>query len=236
MVAGKRPALTRSSIIATALDLVDTVGLDELTTRRLALELEVKSPALYWHFANKQALLDGMGDALILSAGMGAPRPGEVWQDWVARRARAYRAEILSHRDGARIVAAVRVASPETVRLFGDEVAALADLGFTPALALRTIAIVTHYVTGFVLKEQAAVDARLNDTTGMVNPKDILSGSALDTFVEAMKTGGDPLGEDVFEHGLRMIISGTERDLAPTFETELQPTSSTPVPAPAAPR
>lgn len=216
MVSQKRPALTRSSIIVTALALVDTVGLDQLTTRRLALELEVKSPALYWHFANKQALLDGMGDALILRAGMGAPRPEEVWQEWVGRRARAYRAEMLRHRDGARVVAAVRVASPETIRLFGDEVAALADLGFTPALALRTIAIVTHYVTGFVLKEQAAVEARRHDTSGMVNPMEILRGPALDTFVKAMQTGGDPLGEDVFAHGLRMIILGTELDLAAT--------------------
>lgn len=88
----------------------------------------------------------------------------------------------------------------------------------------------------FVLKEQAAIDARRNDTSGMMNPMDLLSGPTLDTFVEAMQTGGDPLGEDVFEHGLRMIISGAERDLAPTFETEPQPTSSTPIPAPVAPR
>jgi TetR/AcrR family tetracycline transcriptional repressor len=218
MVAAKRPALTRNSIIATALDLVDTVGLDELTTRRLAIELEVRSPALYWHFASKQALLDGMGDAIILSAGMGAPQRGEDWRRWVGRRARAYRAEMLSHRDGARIVAAVRTASPETVRLFGDEVAALAAFGFDPVLALRTIAIVTHYVTGFALKEQAAVEAQRNEATGVVNPMEILGGQALDTFVEAMQTGGDPLGEDVFEHGLRMIISGTERELAATDE------------------
>jgi TetR/AcrR family tetracycline transcriptional repressor len=216
MIAGKRPALNRSSIIATALELVDAVGLDELTTRRLALELEVKSPALYWHFANKQELLDGMGDAIILSAGMGAPQGGESWHGWVRRRARAYRVEMLSHRDGARIVAAVRSASPETVRLFGDEVDALADFGFDPVLALRTIAIVTHYVTGFVLKEQAAVEAQRDEAAVIVNPMKILGGRALDTFVEAMQAGGDPLSEDVFEHGLRMIILGTEGELAAT--------------------
>lgn len=218
MVVGKRPALNRSSIIATALDLVDTVGLDELTTRRLAVELEVKSPALYWHFANKQALLDGMGDAIIISAGMGVPQPGEGWRRWVRRRARAYRAEMLSHRDGARIVAAVRTASPETVRLFGDEVDALADFGFDPMLALRTIAIVTHYVTGFALKEQAAIETQRNEAAVVMDPMEILGGQALDTFVQAVQAGGDPLSEDVFEHGLRMIISGTERELAATDE------------------
>lgn len=218
MVGAKRPALTRASIIAAALDLVDEVGLDELTTRRLAVELEVKSPALYWHFTNKQALLDGIGDAIILGAGMGAPRRGEDWQGWIGRRARAYRTEMLSHRDGARIVSAVRNASPETVRLFGDEVAAMADFGFDPALALSTIAIVTHYVTGFVLKEQAVANAQPGQTTGEVNPMEILRGRALDTFVEAMRTGGNPLGEDIFEHGLRVLISGTECQLATTGE------------------
>ncbi|MBH0097982.1 TetR/AcrR family transcriptional regulator C-terminal domain-containing protein [Salinibacterium sp. NSLL150] len=214
MASTKRPTLTRKSITATALALADTVGLNELTTRRLAVELGVKSPALYWHFANKQALLDGMGDAIILSAGMGAPLPDEGWQKWVERRARAYRTEMLSHRDGARIVASVRTASPETVRLFGDEIAALAALGFDPALAVRTIAVVSHYVTGFVLKEQAAAEAQRMGVGGAVNPMEILDGPALDTFVVAMRTGGDPLGEDVFEHGLRMIILGTERELA----------------------
>lgn len=214
MPSTKRPTLTRKSIIAKALALADTVGLDELTTRRLAVELGVKSPALYWHFANKQALLDGMGDAIILSAGMGAPLPDERWQKWVERRARAYRTEILSQRDGARIVASVRTASPETVRLFGDEIAALAALGFDPALAVRTIAVVSHYVTGFVLKEQAAAEAQRTGVDGGVNPMEILDGPALDIFVVAMRSGGDPLGEDVFEHGLRMIILGTERELA----------------------
>ncbi len=213
MIAGKRPVLTRNSIIATALTLVDTVGLDELTTRRLALELEVKSPALYWHFANKQALLDGMGDAIILAAGMGAAHSGEGWPAWICRRARAYRAGMLSHRDGARIVAAVRTASPETVRLFGEEVDALADFGFNPVLALRTIAIVTHYISGFVLKEQAAAESRRDEAAEVVNPVDALDGRALKTFVEAIQAGGDPLGEDVFEHGLRIIILGTEREL-----------------------
>lgn len=218
MVAVRRLALTRNSIIAKALALVDAVGLDELTTRRLAVELEITSPALYWHFTNKQALLDGMGDAIILSAGMGAPQYDEDWQRWVGRRARGYRAELLKHRDGARIVAAVRSASPETVRLFGDEVAALADFGFDPVLALRTIAIVTHYVTGFVLKEQAAVETHRNEATGIVNPMESLGGRALEAFMEAMQAGGDPLGEAVFAHGLRMIISGTECELAATDE------------------
>ena len=36
------------------------MGLDGLTLRAIAKELDVQAPALYWHFKNKQALLDEM--------------------------------------------------------------------------------------------------------------------------------------------------------------------------------
>src|SRR5215469_6871504 len=99
-----RPSLDRSTVVQAALELLKRVGLDGLTTRRLAAELGVKSPALYWHFHNKQGLLDAMADALIREAGMGPPRPGETWQEWLVRRVRAYRTSLVVYPDSARIV------------------------------------------------------------------------------------------------------------------------------------
>ena len=97
----KRAGLTRQTIIQSALRLLDQVGLEGLTVRRLAAELGVQSPALYWHLRSKQELLDGMADAIIVAAGMGPPRAGESWRNWLARRARAYRGSLLAHRDFA---------------------------------------------------------------------------------------------------------------------------------------
>ena len=54
------PLLDREHVVRVALRLLDEAGLDGLTLRRLAAELDVKAPALYWHFANKQDLLDHM--------------------------------------------------------------------------------------------------------------------------------------------------------------------------------
>src|SRR5262245_30457601 len=109
--------VTRQSMIETALRLLNEVGLDGLTVRRLAAELGVKSPSLYWHIRTKQELLDGMADAIVQAPGMGPPRAGESWQDWLTRRARAYRRSLLSYRDGARIVSNARL-SPATLRMF----------------------------------------------------------------------------------------------------------------------
>ena len=49
-------------MITGALALLDEVGLDELTMRRLAQALGVRAGAIYWHFANRQDLEDALGE------------------------------------------------------------------------------------------------------------------------------------------------------------------------------
>jgi TetR/AcrR family tetracycline transcriptional repressor len=208
-------AVTRELMIDTALRLLDEVGLDGLTVRRLATELGVKSPSLYWHVRTKQELLDGMADAIIQAAGMGPPLDDESWQEWLTRRARSYRREVLAHRDGARIVATAAWLSPATIRTFDEELSAMVRRGFTPALALHTIAAISRYVTGFVLQEQAARPPA--EATSPPDPLHavaaLLDGGAEATLLQAIRQSGPPLGEAAFEHGLRLLIDGTERAL-----------------------
>ena len=45
--------IERDTVVTTALELLDEVGIDGLTMRRLAQALDVQAPSLYWHFANK---------------------------------------------------------------------------------------------------------------------------------------------------------------------------------------
>jgi TetR/AcrR family transcriptional regulator, tetracycline repressor protein len=210
----KQAGLTRQTIIHTALRLLDQVGLEGLTVRRLAAELGVQSPALYWHLRSKQELLDGMADAITVAPGMGPPDRGESWQHWLARRARAYRGSLLAHRDGARIVANARV-SPATLRLFNEELAAMVDCGFTPVLALRTIMAVAHYVNGFVLQEQTSrQDDAQQQADQFAELAGLLDGGASSTLLTAIREDGSLLGEDAFEHGLRALIDGTAAALA----------------------
>jgi AcrR family transcriptional regulator len=66
----KRP-LSRDLVLETAISLVDHEGLGALSMRRLGQELGVEAMSLYHHVANKEALLDGMVDAVV-----GAERRG----------------------------------------------------------------------------------------------------------------------------------------------------------------
>ncbi|MFC4591170.1 TetR/AcrR family transcriptional regulator C-terminal domain-containing protein [Sphaerisporangium corydalis] len=209
-----RPALTRRTVIEAALRLLDETGLDGLTVRRLAADLGVQSPALYWHFRTKQELLDGMADVIVLDAGMGPPADGESWQDWLARRTRAYRASLSSHRDGARVVTNARDLSPATLQKLDEELSAMVRCGFSPALALRTIAALSQYTNGFVLAEQShspttpppPTDPAADQLAALAG---LLAEGMSATLITALRESGGAGGDEAFEHGLRTFIDGT---------------------------
>jgi TetR/AcrR family tetracycline transcriptional repressor len=60
----ERARLSRETVVDGALALTDAEGLEGLTIRRLATHLGVTPMALYWHFKNKEELLDALADRL----------------------------------------------------------------------------------------------------------------------------------------------------------------------------
>ncbi|HEX4009427.1 MAG TPA: TetR family transcriptional regulator [Solirubrobacteraceae bacterium] len=60
--------LDREAVIDTALRLADEEGLDSVSFRRLADQFAVTPMALYWHFADKEALLAALADRLWMQA------------------------------------------------------------------------------------------------------------------------------------------------------------------------
>lgn len=59
-----RPTLTPRMVVEAALGLAETAGIEAVTIRKLARELNVTPMALYWHFRSKHELLDGMVDRI----------------------------------------------------------------------------------------------------------------------------------------------------------------------------
>ena len=198
--------LSRELLIETGLRLLDEVGLDGLSVRRLAAELGVQSPALYWHVKTKQELLEGMASAIIMAAGMGPPEGDETWPEWLRRRARAYRKSLLAHRDGARLITTSRRA-PEALAGFERELEAMVRLGVTPVLALRTIMVIADYTNGFVLQEQAL--------HSQPSPQELEALARMPTLREAFRSGGYRQADAAFEHGLDVMVAGTQALLPP---------------------
>ncbi|WP_163572119.1 TetR family transcriptional regulator [Fodinicola feengrottensis] len=95
----EREPLTRDRVVVVALRLLDEDGLEKLTLRRIAKELDVQAPALYWHVANKRALLDYLTDAMVAGglAGLRGRKADEQWWQWLHRAAALLRAVACSN-------------------------------------------------------------------------------------------------------------------------------------------
>jgi TetR/AcrR family transcriptional regulator, tetracycline repressor protein len=65
VVTRTKERLSRAAVTRAAIALADAEGLEALTIRRLATELGVTPMALYWHFKDKDALHDGIVEAVL---------------------------------------------------------------------------------------------------------------------------------------------------------------------------
>jgi TetR/AcrR family tetracycline transcriptional repressor len=205
------PGLDRATIVEAALRLVDEVGLDGLTLRRLAQDLGVQAPALYWHVKNKQELLDLMAAAITGRADRPlAPAPGQDWTDWLTEVAHAQRRALLTLRDGARLVAGTRPFEA-IFDMIEVMMKSLVGVGFTPGQAIRGLTTLSMFVGGFVLEEQAE-QGRWQQ--GGVQESDEVAFDRLAStgrwplVVKAFAEGGDPNGEEAFVDGIAMIVVG----------------------------
>jgi TetR/AcrR family transcriptional regulator, tetracycline repressor protein len=121
---------------------------------------------------------------------------------------------------------APRALSPATIKTFDQELATLLSRGFTPVLALRTIAALTRYVNGFVLQEQT--EPRQDAKPSPDQPAALAQlpdGGAPATLIQALRDGGSLLSDQAFEHGLRVIIDGTAIALIHQQPGDSTPTS-----------
>jgi TetR/AcrR family tetracycline transcriptional repressor len=210
-VAKRGDGLDRDAIVTTALGLLDDVGLDGLTLRRLAQELGVQAPALYWHVRNKRELLDLMAARIMFdNVQMTELGPGQTWSDLLRANAHGQRRALLAHRDGARLVAGARPLE-ELLPLLEQILSPLVEAGFTPGQAMRANMTLSLFVGGFVLEEQAErarwAEQALTDDDRAEFLR-LVSRPGLETVITAFAESGDPNGEDAFREGVQLIIDG----------------------------
>lgn len=206
--------ITAEVIARTSLRLLNEVGLDGLTMRLVAKELDVQAAALYWHVKNKQELLDAMAAIMFVesASGLESPRRGVSWQDWSVDLARRLRAAMLRYRDGARVFAGTNVSDPLLSRTIELTLRTLQDAGFSLREAARGFPTLLHYTVGFTIEEQARTDARYGDDNPY-SPERIAESIDADRFPLAAQVREelfDPDTDAGFEHGLRIILAGMQ--------------------------
>ncbi|WEK06154.1 MAG: TetR/AcrR family transcriptional regulator C-terminal domain-containing protein [Candidatus Devosia phytovorans] len=208
-------AIDRDRIIDEAMLLLDEVGIDKLSTRKLAERLGVQQPALYWHFKNKSALLDALNAEMLKRHYVDRlPSPSQDWAEFTLASARSQRRALLAVRDGARLTAGTR----PTVADFADtekQLQLYVDAGFTPQEALHVAMAVARYVVGYVLEEQGE-RAREAEEAGEapgnlraeLEPYPLMASAVISLVSE-----GTINTERAFETGLRFLVDGMRASL-----------------------
>lgn len=165
--------ISRESAVAAALELVDDVGLDGLTLRGLAQKLGVQAPALYWHFASKQDLLDEMGTQLWRDVQRSATAPQRTanvsqdsaasspadWRTGMRSFAVALRGVLLSHRDGAKLFSGTYLTDVTVLEAQEEPLAELVSAGFALEAAVDASNVLYSWVVGTTIEEQAVRQA-----------------------------------------------------------------------------
>lgn len=149
--------VNREMIVRAALRLLGEIGLENLTLRKLAADLDIRAPTLYWYFDSKEALIDEMA-TLVLAEGAAKMLPAQDATDWmmdVATFGTALRQNLLGYRDGGRMIAGTRLTNTvfqETAERVG---ARLVIAGFSPRQSIVLLSAVYTFTVSFVIEEQA---------------------------------------------------------------------------------
>jgi AcrR family transcriptional regulator len=147
----KRRTLDQQQVVRAALELLDEVGLDELTMRRLADRLGVQAASLYRHVHNKDELLALLGDEI--SAEIPDPPTSRSWQERLTTMAWNVRRGLLAHRDAARVLASSPPVGPRRLRHIEVVLRVLREAGLSGRAAARAAYHLNNFVTEFAADE-----------------------------------------------------------------------------------
>ena len=214
----RRIPLTPERVLRTALELADQGGLESLSMRKLGQALGVEAMALYYHFANKERVLDGIVD--LVFAEIEVPEIGADWKTAMRRRAIAVRDALLRHRWAIGLMESRTNPGPANLRHHDAVIGCLRAAGFDMAMVATAYSLLDSYIYGFALTK---MNLPFEDTSDIVE----LSESMLAPFPpgeyqnladfiteHAMKPGYDY--GDEFEYGLDVILDGLERVREPS--------------------
>jgi TetR/AcrR family tetracycline transcriptional repressor len=201
-------ALTRDHVVQAAVSLLDDVGLEGLTLRRLASELGVSAPTLYWHVKDKRALLDLVAEAIVTENGPAAhPAHGQPWWEWLGESARAQYRALVNHRDAGLVVAGNRP-TEASLPVIEQVLGSLVEVGFPPDEAFDSILAVGHFVIGSAVEYQAEAAREAGAECEGELPTRIRHAEHLPHLVAAARSRCGPDPEATFRHGLNLLIAG----------------------------
>jgi AcrR family transcriptional regulator len=201
----RRRPFSAEEILATAIRVADEEGLEAVSIRRIAAELDGRPMSFYEHFAGKEQLLWRMADEVGAEALVEDPLPGG-WREAMTKLSWLVYGLVVRHPWVVSIHTTDPRFGPNIERQAGQFVAAMSELGLEPEEMWALVGTVNDFVLGHSMR--AAHSARPEEL------EDLLEDSALEAVPEL---GALPdylrsrAAVERFEAGLTIVLDGVER-------------------------
>lgn len=209
--AGRPPrgVLSRDSITAAALALIEDEGYEGLTMSALARRLRVAPSALYNHAASKREVLGWVQDHVMTMVDF-STFAEEPWEDAVREWARSYRTVLARHGPLVPVIAVMPVTdAAETLRMYEEVARGFLAAGWPEALIVPSIVALESFIFGSALDVAAPSDIF---DSGSLGPHFPVFTSAVRTAREA--DGARSAADAAFDTGLEAMLDGLRAQLA----------------------
>jgi AcrR family transcriptional regulator len=211
------PHLDQARILDAAISLADAHGIEPLTIRRLAAELDVGTMSIYHYLPNKEAILDAMVDHVFSEIHL--PDPDQGWRDALHNRCVSMREALRRHPWALGLMDSRRNPGPATLQHHESLLACLRSAGFSIPATAHTFALLDAYVYGFALQAASLPFAGRDELQDIA--EDLLTPELAATIPHmaefatehALQPGYD--FEDEFERGLQVVLDGIAQTWAP---------------------
>lgn len=205
-----RTPLTAARVIAGAVALVDEIGMEAFTIRRLAEAIDVKPMTIYHHLPNKDAIVDGMVDAVF--AEIALPPTDTDWRSAITVRSVSMRAVLARHPWASPLMESRTQPGLATLRHHDAVLGCFRSAGFSLRLTAHAYAVLDAFLYGFALQE-ATLPATAGPEMGEVaaamaaRMPDGLFPNLAELTVDHVLQPGYDFGEE-FDFGLALVLDG----------------------------
>ncbi len=210
-----KPALTRQAIVSAALDVVREEGLERLTMRRLATELDTGAASLYVYFRNVAELHAGVLDELLGSVDLDGG--GGDWRTRLVGVLRSYTQVLFAQPSLARSAMVTRPSGPHYLALLEKLLALLAEGGVPDEQAAWGVDLLLLYATSMAVEHgtreaNASEEDEFNALTSALRSTSAASHPRIAALGDDLLSGPGP---DRLTWGFDVLLNGIPRTRRP---------------------
>lgn len=214
-----RQPLTRERVLHAAVALADREGIGAVSMRKLGQELGVEAMSLYNHVANKEEILDGIVDLVVME--VDPPDAGAHWKTALRNRILSARAMLVRHPWASAVIVSRVNITPTMMQYMESMGGILRGGGFSVDLMHHALHVLGSRILGFVqeLYDDSAALAENPEMAAVMLQQMADEFPNMTALATQISHDGDLVGAGCdtqfeFEFGLDLILDGFERMLA----------------------